>query len=352
VPELLLTAVLAFEDFAMFEPLAFESWQKQVLPSVASHPTGSVATELFDSARLRAIGLGEGAEAGVEKIDQTSRALFGRALEMGYSTAQALWLSTSIWMRPSWSRLRVYGEWSTDARVRFLLAFLDRASRLGGSSCLERLTEARAVFQSMVSESRSRLPGGFLPELVLLVEGPTEAMLLPFFAKSLGVDLAACGVTVVAAGGANQVVRRFLELRDTVDLPIVVVLDADAGSHASTVADMLRDKDRLHVLSAGEIEDVFEIESFVRLVNEHLSQSRLVSPISVSAFNGRERRTVVLDRLWKQRGLGRFDKIGFAGTVVNSTVPAGAVPEDLVQITQSVRQLLGGRLGRRDNRQR
>ncbi len=347
MPELLLTAILALEDFDRFEAVAFESWLHQLSASTTDDDQESIDTKILSLIEFRP----EAAPSGSDKVDKTSRFLYRWAIESGYSNAQARWLSASCWVRPAWSRLREQGEWSADERVGLLLRFLDRAASLDRSLSPKLMNEARTLFRAMLAESRARLPGSFLPNLVLLVEGPTEAMLLPYFAKRLNVDLDACGVVVVASGGANQVVRRFLELRDTVALPIVIVLDADAGSHASTVEDMLREQDRLHVLTDGEIEDVFDIDAFVNLVNEHLSESRLVHPVSVSDFSGQGRRTLVLDRLYRQRGLGRFDKIGFARTVVNSPVLAGSVPVDVIRITQSIQQLLGDRLGRRDNRQ-
>src|SRR5262249_52425244 len=129
------------------------------------------------------------------------------------------------------------------------------------------------------AEWRKRLPGTFLPDLLLLVEGPTDALLIPHLAGCLSVDFDSLGVMVLPAGGSNQVLRRFLDLRDLISIPIVVVVDSDAGQQAEVLADALRDNDRLHVLKSGEIEDVFADEVLVDLVNEHLKNQRLVKQI-------------------------------------------------------------------------
>jgi hypothetical protein len=112
---------------------------------------------------------------------------------------------------------------------------------------------------------------------------------------------------------------------------------------------MAREIDRLHVLSGGEIEDVFTVDELVPLVNEYLHELRSAHLVDRSDLAGTGRRTQLLNRLWKQRGLGDFDKIGFARTVVTSKSVAGPVPADAVEIINSVRQLLGDKLGRRDS---
>lgn len=282
---------------------------------------------------------------------EAAELLYHWGTESGYSSAQALWLALGVWTGPGWSNLARQGQWSADERVRFLLAFRDRCETLSEPLSPELLTRSCQLFRKLLLDWRQRLPGSFLPRLVVLVEGPTEAMLLPYFAHRLGLNLDACAVAILAAGGAKQVVRKFLELRDTVRLPIVVMLDADAALEAATLADMLRASDRLHMLSEGEIEDSFQIDNFVQLINEHLGQSRFAHPVSAADFRGRGRRTRVLNQLWKARGLGDFDKIGFARTVVNSSLGPGQLPVDMTRIIESVRQLLGDELGGQDRRQ-
>jgi hypothetical protein len=267
----------------------------------------------------------------------------------GWSQAQVHWLRACLGIAPAWHRLREAGAWSGDQRVQFLLSVLDSMEKLDEAHSAHGALQAHELFRASLEAWRPRLPGSFLPELVLLVEGPTEAILLPWFASRMGIELHASAVAVLAAGGANQVVRRFLELRDTVVLPVVTVLDADAGEHAATLADMAREIDRLHVLSGGEIEDVFTVDELVPLVNEYLHELRSAHLVDRSDLAGTGRRTQLLNRLWKQRGLGDFDKIGFARTVVTSKSVAGPVPADAVEIINSVRQLLGDKLGRRDS---
>ncbi|HEY9868803.1 MAG TPA: ATP-dependent endonuclease [Candidatus Obscuribacterales bacterium] len=328
--ELLLSTVLALEDFSRFEPITFDTWVLE---------TGAAACVPV-----------LGTETGFAPQAPHDQAQGGPLTESrGWSPAQVHWLRACLGVAPAWQRLRDAGAWSDDPRVQFLLSVLDAIEELDEADSSHGALRAHELFRACLAAWRPRLPGSFLPELVLLVEGPTEAILLPWFASRMGIDLDASGVAVLAAGGANQVVRRFLELRDTVVLPVVTVLDADAGEHAATLADMMREKDRLHVLSGGEIEDVFSIDELVTLVNKYLHELRSAHLVERSEFAGPGRRTQLLNRLWKQRGLGDFDKIGFARTVVAGKSVAGPVPVDAVEIINSVRQLLGDKLDRRDS---
>lgn len=328
--ELLLNTVLALEDFLRFEPITFDTW---VLETGAAADVPKLGTDTCTAPEVPH----EKAQGGPLTESQA------------WSPARAHWLRACLGIAPAWHRLRDAGPWSGDQRVQFLLSVLDSMEKLGGADSSHGVRRAHELFRASLCAWRPRLPGSFLPELMLLVEGPTEAILMPWFASRMGIDLDASAVAVLAAGGANQVVRRFLELRDTVVLPVVAVLDADAGKHAATLADMMREKDRLHVLSGGEIEDVFTVDELVTLANEYLHELRSAQLVDRSELAETGRRTQVLNRLWKRRGLGDFDKIGFARTAVASKSVAGPVPADAVAIINSIRQLLGDKLGRQDS---
>lgn len=261
--------------------------------------------------------------------------------ELSLANAQKKWVYRATRSAPDWQRLRDNGPWSSDPRAHFLVACLDLLKDAPGELSASHITGSKRAFRDLLSAWRFRLPGGFLPEQVLLVEGPTEALLLPHLATLLAVDLDALAVFVLPAGGANQVLRRFLDLRDLTVLPIVSVLDGDATSQASVLADSLRDCDMLHVLQAGEIEDVFDDRVLVRVVNKYLGTVRLAQQIDIRDLDKRARRTAILDRLWRERGLGSFDKIGFARTIVENVHEPDQVPKDVVAIVETVKRLAG-----------
>jgi hypothetical protein len=252
---------------------------------------------------------------------------------------QVRWVTRAARVVPNWQALLGDGPWSDDSRAQFIAACLAQLSAGSADLSVATLSEGRSTFRRLLSAWRSRLPASFLPNLIILVEGPTEALILPGMARCLSLDLDAAACLVLPAGGANQVLRRFLELRDISTLPLVAILDSDAQSQAAILGDSLRDNDSLHVLKSGEIEDVFDDPTFVRLINIHLGGLGIGQQIELADLKGKGRRTAILERRWREWGLGSFDKIGFARTIVTAIDVPKLVPDELVEIIESVRQL-------------
>jgi hypothetical protein len=183
-----------------------------------------------------------------------------------------------------------------------------------------------------------------LPNFVLLVEGPTEVLLLPRFAALLDFNFSGAGAMVVPAGGANQVAKNYLYLREVLRLPIFVLLDRDAEEQNEILQSSLRDDDRLHVLADGEIEDVLTTDAFVPLLNKYIHSLPMVVSDTLSIrdeeFASALPRTRILDRLWKERNLGKFDKLGFAkfvsGELAPSDLPGKGLSRDGVALIKSI----------------
>jgi len=263
--------------------------------------------------------------------------------DLGLPSIAQRWVARAAVVVPDWRRLGDRGPWSQDSRAQFLLSFLDQASAFESDLTAAVVLGAYRFFCSQLSRWRPRLPGSFLPRMALLVEGPTEAILLPHLARCLDFDFDAAGVCVIAAGGANQVLRRYLDLRDLTTVPVLAVLDADARAPASVVSGSLRDCDRLHVLEVGEIEDIFGDQEFLVLLNRFLRSHRLTGGIAPGDIQHRGGRMRAIDRLWRKRGLGSFDKIGFARMVVESVSSAGQVPREVRKIVESIKELVESR---------
>ncbi len=150
---------------------------------------------------------------------------------------------------------------------------------------------------------------------IIFVEGLTEQVLLPYIASAYSLNLADRGAIVVAAGGADQLVRKYLYVRDKINLPIFCIFDRDAQAYAAHVLANLRLGDQVHVLADGEIEDLMRLDFLVSKLNRYLAADPLNDynqPVEISDFYTKERRTFILDRIWRQRTLGKFDKVGFA----------------------------------------
>lgn len=199
------------------------------------------------------------------------------------------------------------------------------------------LSSSLIILKDELEGNRRLLPPSFLPRHLMLVEGPTEALLMPRFAQCLGESMSERGIYLISSGGANQVVKRYLYWRELVNIGITCVLDRDAGDLVGILKDSMRPADQICVLSEGEIEDAFALPVFVELLNSYLASLAGINcptviesdVLTVDDFKDEKERRRALKRLWKERGLGEFDKVDFARFVSNSLLEAGKVPSDI-----------------------
>ncbi len=320
IANILFSANLAAQNIKRFRPAAFRLWLWELAKIDPELPLKEV----------------------LEKFDYPNDMpafLQGWVSDGKLDTASSFWLIHALRVVPDWSQLLKPGPWLDDARAAFVRSCLEKFSSLQGELTAELIAGSRAVFEDTLAAFRNRLPGGFLPRLLLLVEGPTEELLIPHFALSMKFSLDAAAIAVVAAGGANQAARQYVELAELLSLPVMVVLDGDARSQATAIRDCLRDCDRLIVLSSGETEDTFQLPVLIKWLNYYLQNGRLSQPIDISDFRQGERRIDALNRLWRSRGLGDFDKIGFARAVTEREASCAEIPPEIKTLIQELKAL-------------
>jgi hypothetical protein len=239
---------------------------------------------------------------------------------------------------PDWTVITTVGPWASDSRVPFLNAQMRKMKELAPD--VTGYLSARSTFVKALERQRQELTGAFQPNLILLVEGETETILLSHFARLLGHNFSSMGVMIVSCGGAKQVARRYFELRDVVTLPVVLVVDDDAGEEIEVAAESLRDSDRLHIWKAGELEDTLETHVLVHQLNMFLQSAGAGGSVSHNDFPPGERRTAILNKLWRARGLGNFDKIGFAELMSTHIRDKTDVPQDVVKGINAIAEAL------------
>lgn len=205
------------------------------------------------------------------------------------------------------------------------------------TECSALVEDAIAAFDDCFQNSKRHLKPDFLPEKLLLVEGRTEAILLPLFAEMSDFEFQKNRVLMISGGGANQVAKRFLGLRQATKLPIACLLDGDAESQYDVIRQHLGETDLLFSLSAGEFEDTFELSVFVDLLNRYLQSMTGVNapslveyePLSADQLEPAQKRTHVLNKVWRAKSLGNFDKVEFASFVFQNIKKAENIPADL-----------------------
>ncbi len=302
----LVNFTLAFEDLKRFSKIAFATWCK--------------------------------AEWQAEPIDASVA-----AIDFDLTVPEKLWLTNAMLSVPGWTTIAKNDQSQADPRLRTITTLIEilheQRAEFSNGTTTESLARTLAIWNDLLNKKRNDLPGSFLPKIVLLVEGQTESLILPTFAKLLGVNFNARAVYIESCGGAKQVVKHYLNLKELTTLPIICVLDADVSESAEIITDSLRTQDRMLTMNAGEMEDSFTPTTFHRLLNIYLKETGCLEPIGFSELTTSEGdRIEVLDRLFRIRGLGNFDKIGFAETAVKN-LHKSDVPDDGKRIIGMVEEV-------------
>lgn len=251
----------------------------------------------------------------------------------GLKESERLYLELMTRSTPDWCRLLSAGPWQDDARAHAIADFLKDRLEEGDPDA-----DAGRVWETTMLEHRKRLPGEFLPRALCLVEGQTEQILLPVFGDLLSYHFGSAGIRVISCGGARQVVRNYLSMRETVALPIIAVLDGDVSEEAEVVADSLRSGDRLITLRSGEIEDTFKPDTILRLAR-HYFNSPCIEPQDIPTPPGCARG---LAELARTKGLPAFDKVGFARAAASLLAPAD-IPDEGRSIVESIKEIASER---------
>jgi len=176
---------------------------------------------------------------------------------------------------------------------------------------------------------REKEGGKFPAKLILLVEGITEEKLLPVFADKMGINFEKKGIFLIAAGGKNQSAKLYRRFSKEVNLPILVLLDADAASVANEINEMLRLSDQIFILHNGEFEDILPVNLICRALN---SFYRLTAEVSPCDFVENQSRVTLLENLWKEKGFGEFNKAEFAKIIAENISDKNDISDTLKQI--------------------
>lgn len=194
---------------------------------------------------------------------------------------------------------------------------------------LKAITRIQTLLQTDWTEI-SRESGRSRPvQVLVLVEGETEKLLLPIFAETMNIHFHALGVYVLPSGGKNQMLALYQKFRPILNVPIFVILDRDAAETAATLRPILRAEDVICELAEGEFEDMYEMDLILKTLNRvydpyprltaSLYREHLQPPPEASGFIPPVGRVQELRHLWKVLDLGAFDKTLFA-TQLGETV--------------------------------
>ncbi len=312
--------VLALEDLKRFEAADFDIWFLSC--------AGGAETKGDDE---------------FDSIPDIFSELAAAVLQSTPEQSQLAYLNHAWTTVPYWRVLESYGPWTGDPLADFVASVLASFDRFKLTLDTESIAKAQELFLCELKQKRSRLPANFHPVVIVLVEGNTEAVLLPKFLHLESGSSAYSKCMFIACGGANQLLRKYLQLRDTTTLAIMCVMDHDAIEQIDTIEPILRSgKDAMHIWTVGEIEDTFRQDYLLEKLNSYLSTLGMQEQLLPKDLKSNCRRTELLDRIWRARGLGDFDKVGFAQYLVGNSKMSRLedVPEEARTLAKSLIEMV------------
>lgn len=146
-------------------------------------------------------------------------------------------------------------------------------------------------------------------EKLILCEGQTEYTLLETIFKLFDIDLNKLGYMPIAAGGKNQVARKYYEMLEYTKLPFFILLDKDAISTKELIEPKLRSYDKLYLINSGEFEDLIPKNILQKAINAaHSSDFNCI----FDDFCDNNSMVLNLENIYKKYGFGEFKKAKFA----------------------------------------
>lgn len=172
-------------------------------------------------------------------------------------------------------------------------------------------------------------------EVMVLVEGATEALLLPAMARALGTDLSHAGIHVQPVGGKSQMLQHYVQVSEQFAAPIVILLDADARPMLPDLAHYRRESDRILLLEEGEMEDLYPPALILETVNQAYQPGRSVTMADLDGIQAGTR-AKCLQVLWSRLGLGLFNKVEFAQRLVAVVQRESQLSPAMIRLMQAI----------------
>jgi hypothetical protein len=181
-------------------------------------------------------------------------------------------------------------------------------------------------------QNRSNFAIKFPLEKIIIAEGITEEILLPKFARICGYDFDKEGVSLISAGGKNQVVKLFYQFADILKLPMYVLLDSDAEDNYEQIKKKIRKKDKIYIIKKGEFEDILPLNLVKKTIN---AQSKDFSQISLEDLRKDMPMTKILEDVFKSRGQ-EFKKAEFASLIGENISSKKDVSDEIENIIEEI----------------
>lgn len=140
---------------------------------------------------------------------------------------------------------------------------------------------------------------------LIIVEGITEEILLPVFARKLNYSFEENGIYILGAGGKSKSPSLYLKLKNKIKIPILLLFDNDAEEICNILTNNLEKKDKIFLIKNGEFEDILPINLIKRTLNKEYEPA---TPLVVNDLKHSSRMCENIEEFYRTRHLGEYKK--------------------------------------------
>ena len=175
--------------------------------------------------------------------------------------------------------------------------------------------------------------------LLIIVEGNTEEILLPIFCEKSGLAFNSSGIQLIAAGGKNQILKIYNDIKDKISIPIFILLDKDGVDVEVPLKSIIKPKDTYFIIEEGEFEDILMPTLICRAVNNFYKAGQ---HINIDEINNNIPKTKLLHSLWREKGFEEFSKSSFAKIIAENIREISDISPALIKIIQKIEKICTG----------
>lgn len=177
------------------------------------------------------------------------------------------------------------------------------------------IKSANLTSETEITECRQINALKFPIRKLVIVEGITEEILLPVFAKKVGYDFDKLGIYISGAGGKSKSPSLYFKLKNNLKIPVALLFDNDAKEIAEVLKNSLLPKDEVFVIQEGEFEDIISLNLIKRTLNKVYEPASFVN---LAELRESKRMTDNIAAFYRTRHLGEFKKSAFSKIIAEN----------------------------------
>lgn len=168
---------------------------------------------------------------------------------------------------------------------------------------------------------------------LLIVEGITEEILLPVFSEKLKHNLDKEGIFILGAGGKSKSPTLYLELKDNLKIPVILLFDADANEIYKKLSTLILKKDKILIINKGEFEDILSTNLIKRSLNKEYLPA---SPLLINDLHITNKMCNNIDLFYKSRHLGEYKKSKFSKIIAQNVKYKTDITPDIKDLINEI----------------